>query len=183
MAADGELELITRLRKGDPSAFHRLVDEYAPRLYRLAYRLIGSREDAQDVVQETLGGVWKSAAAFRGDSSLWTWMTKILVRQVARQRRSAGPLRMNRLQRGDDGQEPSATPKVGSAATSVDARLDLSAALARLTDEHRQIVVLRENERMSYEQISKVMQVPLGTVESRLYRARAELRRMLADWK
>lgn len=183
LPADDEIELISWLRKGDSSAFHRLVDEYAPRLFMLAYRLTGNREDAQDVVQETLHGVWKSIGAFRGESSLWTWMTKILVRQVARQRRNTGPIRMQRMDRGEDEAELSGMPPVGPVTTGVDAKIDLHAAMAKLTTEHRQIVVLRESEKMSYEQISKVMQIPLGTVESRLYRARAELRRLLADWK
>lgn len=183
MPEEGELELLRQLRKGEPSAFHRLVDSYAPRLFMLAYRLMRSREDAEDVVQETLSGVWKSVGNFRGESSLWTWMAKILVRQVARHRRSTGSIRLHRLERSEDGQEHSATPVVGSAVAGVDAKIDLAAAMSKLTEEHRQIVVLRESQRMSYEQISQVMQVPLGTVESRLFRARAELRRLLAEWK
>lgn len=183
LAADDEHELISRLRKGDSSAFHRLVDGYAPRLFALAYRLTGNRDDAQDVVQETLHGVWKSVASFRGESSLWTWMSKILVRQVARQRRDSGPLRMQRIDRADGEVELGGMPVSSPLTTGVDAKVDLRAALTKLTSEHRQIVVLRELEKMSYGEISKVMQIPLGTVESRLYRARAELRRLLKDWK
>lgn len=183
MPDEGEHELLARLRKGDPSAFHRLVDVYAPRLFGLAHRLTGNRENAEDVVQETLAGAFRSIGGFRGESSLWTWLAKILVRQIARMRRSAGSIRLQRLDVAEGEPEPFGVPTTGPRVAGVDARLDVATAIRRLSPEHRQIVVLREIEQMSYEQIAQVMQMPLGTVESRLYRARVELRRLLADWR
>lgn len=182
MPDDREIELIGRLRTGDAGAFHRLVDQYAPRLYALAYRMLRNRDDAEDAVQETLSGAYRSIAGFRGQSALWTWLVKILVRQIARFRRDTRPIRMQRLDTLDDDQATRREPSVGSAVTGVDAKVDLAAALTTLSPDHRQIVVLREIERMSYEEISQVMSIPLGTVESKLYRARVELRKLLAEW-
>jgi RNA polymerase sigma-70 factor, ECF subfamily len=177
-----ETELIRKLRQGDPLAFHRLVDCYANRLYGLAYSLLGSAEDAEDVVQETLGGAFRSIGAFQQRASLWTWLAKILVRQVARVRRSAGPLRMMTIEASEhvlNGFGPQSRSPVAG----VDAKVDVAAALASLALEHRQVVVLRELQQMSYREISDVLEVPMGTVESRLYRAREELRLKLRDWK
>ncbi len=179
-----ELELVRRLRHGDPSAFHRLVDEYGSRLFGLAYSLLGNAADAEDVVQETLAGAFRGIGSFEQRSALWTWLAKILVRQVARLRRSAGPKHAMRIGPGDEdaGQSPTDVPQRGSPLVGVDAKVDVSVALAKLSPEHRQIIVLRELEQMSYEQITNVLGIPPGTVDSRLYRARAELKKCLADW-
>ena len=184
--SETELELIRRLKKGDPSAFHRLVDGYANRLYGLAHSLLGNAQDAEDVVQETLSGVFRSIGMFQERSSLWTWLAKILVRQVARSRRSLTAksfrLRMDSPVEELD-RSTGLLPGVASVATRTDAKIDVAAALDTLSPEYREIVVLREMQHMSYEEISQVLGMPLGTVESRLFRARGELRKLLAAWK
>lgn len=186
LPAESETELIAQLRRGDPRAFHRLVELYAPRLFGLARRLVDTSEEAEDVVQETFSGVYRSIGSFRGEASLWTWMAKILVRQSARWRRSTGSLKLKRFAEDSESSDDptgAAEPAVGSRVGGVDARMDLSAALQTLLPEYREAFVLRELEQMSYEQMATVLSVPLGTIESRLYRARAELRRLLKDWK
>jgi RNA polymerase sigma-70 factor (ECF subfamily) len=166
-------------------AGHRLVDAYARRLFGLAYSLVGNVEDAEDVVQETLSGAIRGIGSFQQRSSLWTWLVRILVRQVARQRRSSltGTIRLVPLEGADDDVKPSSRHDRPSPAAQVDAKVDVATALATLVPEHRQIIVLRELQQLSYGEISQVLGIPLGTVESRLYRAREELRRKLPDWK
>jgi RNA polymerase sigma-70 factor, ECF subfamily len=182
-----ETELIRKLRQGDPLAFHRLVDAYANRLYGLAYSLLGNAEDAEDVVQETLGGAFRSIGSFQQRASLWTWLAKILVRQVARVHRSRGsPMRMMPTGTGaaDDSRVDVTEARTElPAAVQVDARVDVATALASLSEEHRQVIVLRELQHLSYGEISDMLAIPLGTVESRLFRARAELRLKLRDWR
>ena len=101
---EDDTELIGKLRKSDPSAYHRLVDQYANRLYGLAYVLVGNREDAEEVVQETLAGVFRGIGSFQQRSSLWTWLARIVARQAAKIRqRSAFRNRVVRLPADESG--------------------------------------------------------------------------------
>ncbi|MGH7179659.1 MAG: RNA polymerase sigma factor [Tepidisphaeraceae bacterium] len=170
-------ELVRRARGGDAAAFHELVNRHAQPLFGLAYTLLGNAHDAEDVVQETFAGAFRSLRTFEHRSSVRTWLSRILVNQAALHRRRQGPIRMKSLE------HSTAIPiEPGSASAGVDAKLDLIAALQKLTDEHRAVIVLREIERMSYDEMAQVLNVPRGTVESRLHRARAELKELLRSW-
>ena len=182
---ESEQELISRLKSGDSSAFHRLVDRFGNRLYGLAFSLLKNAEDAEDVVQETLSGAHRSIGAFQERASLWTWLVKILVRQAARSRRSLGA-RSQKLRLGSSvedlergGQLP---PGFDQPMSRTDAKLDVMAMLEKLSPDQQEIIVLRELQQLSYDQISQSLGIPLGTVESRLYRARAELRQLLRGY-
>ena len=176
-------ELLKRAQEGDSSAFHHLVDRYAQTLFGLAFSLLRDAADAEDVVQETFLGAWKGMRSFEGRSSVKTWLIRIAVRQAVkrtryRQRRRAVSLedQPEALERG--------FPVVGTApsAKAVDMRLDILDALEALSPEHRVAVVLRELEGMTYEEIAQALDIPQGTVESRLFRARQELRERLKDY-
>ena len=163
-------ELVQRARGNDPDALHQLVDRHAADMYATAAFLVGNREEANDVVQETLLGMIRALPSFEGRSSFKTWLWGILIRQAARSRRKRTPS-LGEMPEG-------AAARSGSA----DARMDIEAALAKLGPEHRQILVLREFEGMSYADIAAALALPQGTVESRLYRARQELKRYLAAY-
>lgn len=149
-----------------------MVDRHGSYLYGVAHALTGNAADAEDMVQETLLGALRGT--FRGESSLRTWLVRILSNQ-------AGMMRRSRSRRGgthaelSDGQAVSPPSPSGPGGT--DARVDLATMLAELSPEHRRIIVLRELEQMSYEQMAAALGVPRGTVESRLHRAREELRK------
>lgn len=181
-----DLELIRLAAEGDPSAFHTLVDRYAQSLYRLAYSMIGSAADAEDVLQETFAGAYRNLRGFQERSSVKTWLSRILVRQAAGSLRSRKTRRVRMTQSID--QQPaadrSADPAMGveSSAEGVTRRIDIAAALQTLSREHREVVVLREFEGLSYEEIAEVLDVPRGTVDSRLSRARRELQQRLKDY-
>jgi len=183
-----DLELVRRARRGDAAAFHDIVDRYAQRLFGLAYSLLGSAADAEDAVQETLAGAYRGLARFEERAALWTWLARILVRQAAKQRRGSRGRKLLSL---DSGAAQEQQPIVGDerrlhasspAALGVDVRLDLAEAIKTLSEDHRQVIVLREIEQMSYDEIAHVLAVPRGTVESRLHRARAELKLKLAAY-
>jgi RNA polymerase sigma-70 factor, ECF subfamily len=166
-----DIELLHRAGSGDSAAFHALVDRHAQRLYRLAVSLIGNAADAEDVLQEAFVGAFRGLRSFEARSSVKTWLTRILVLQAAqwnrgKRRRPAGSL------------EDSTPAAAGSPETAI----DVQAALGRLSPEHREILALREFEGMSYEEIAQVLGVPRGTVESRLHRARSEMREKLKDY-
>ncbi len=172
-----DIQLLRNARSGDAGAFHQLVDRHAPVLFRLAVSLVGQAADAEDVVQETLLGAFEGLAGFREQASVKTWLTRILVRQAARFHRHRR-VRWTVGLDAKDGQEgptdKALTTPAGNAAAN--ARMDLAQMLAELSQEHREIIVLREIEGLSYDEISSVLSLPRGTVESRLFRARQTLR-------
>jgi RNA polymerase sigma-70 factor (ECF subfamily) len=163
-----DIELWRRAGDGDAAAFHALVDRHAQRLYRLAVSLVGNAADAEDVVQETLIGAFRGLRSFEGRASVKTWLSGILVRQARQWRRGS------RRRRPESVSDALAAP-----GPSADAALDVRAAMAQLSSEHREVLLLREFERMSYEEIAEALDIPRGTVESRLHRARSELREKL----
>jgi RNA polymerase sigma-70 factor (ECF subfamily) len=174
------LELVRQAAQGDGAAFHILVDRHAPELFRLAVSLSARRADAEDVVQETFIGAYQGLSRFDARASVKTWLKRILMRQAARA--------WNKSKRGRS-MLPIETVDVmpprrerRSATTLVDGRIDVGAVVRTLAPEHREVIVMREFEQMSYTEIAEVLQVPIGTVESRLHRARAELRTKLGDY-
>jgi RNA polymerase sigma-70 factor, ECF subfamily len=178
-----DVGLLQKAAAGDGRAFHALLDRHMDRLYRLAVSLVGNAADAEDLLQETFAGAFKGLDGFEGRASVGTWLTRILVMQTARFRRDRKRKPMGSIESaGFD--EPTASQSTGepSGTGGVDVRIDIQAALLQLSPAHREVLVLREFEQMSYEEIAEVLGVPQGTVESRLYRARAELREKLSAY-
>jgi RNA polymerase sigma-70 factor (ECF subfamily) len=169
---------------GDGSAFHELVDRHGPHLFRLASMLSRTAADAEDIVQETFVGAFTGIGKFDGRASVKTWLSRILTRQAARawhrSRRSRNAASLD-----EAGSAPGndAGLSVASSATAVDQKLDITAMLKLLSVEHREILVLRELQGFSYGEIAEALSIPQGTVESRLHRARAEMRRKLQGYE
>jgi RNA polymerase sigma-70 factor, ECF subfamily len=163
-----DVELLRRIAHGAQDAFRELVDRHSRYLYGIAYSLTGHSTDAEDVVQETFVAVINSK--FRGESAVRTWLVQILIRRAAMLRRS----RRRSTTSLEGSNDASAVPARGSGGS--DAKLDLAVMLQALSVEHRQVIVLRELEGMSYDEMAIALGVPRGTVESRLHRARNELR-------
>lgn len=172
-----DIELVRRARHGDLEAFHGLVDRYASYLYGLAVSLCGHQADAEDVVQETLAGAYRGLGGFAERSSVKTWLTRILVRQAAGHfRRRAWRSTVIRL-------DSAPAPQVAGASEAADVRMDVQRAILDLSPEHREVIVLREMQGLTYDEIARELGVPRGTVESRLHRARRELARMLTEYR
>ncbi len=164
-----DTELVRKAGRGDEAAFRTLVDREARYLYGVAHALTGNAADAEDVVQETF--VAAVGSRFRGEASVRTWLVKILVRRAAmlHRKRQRSPELLDSEKAGRLSDE--------MAMAGSEARLDLSTMLASLSPEHRAVIVLREVQGLKYDEIAAVLGVPQGTVESRLHRAREELRR------
>jgi len=169
-------QLLRKARQGDSAAFHELIDRHGERLFRLAYSLVGNRADAEDVTQETLMGAYEHMHGFKERATVKTWLTRILVRQAARCHRRRGRSREKPVS------APDTVAANGTAAESTRRHLDVQRALDRLSPDHHEVVVLREFEGMSYAEMAHALGVPQGTVESRLYRARQELKTLLRDY-
>jgi RNA polymerase sigma-70 factor, ECF subfamily len=166
-------EFLRRLRRHEQAAFHELVDQYSQPLFRVAYSMVANAADAEDVVQETFTAAFAGISKFRGESSLKTWLMQILVRQSARVQRSRG----RRMTIGIDNVDQA----VGDSSAATESRLDVIEMLQKLSPEHREVIVLRELQAMSYEEMAAALKIPRGTVESRLHRARQELKEKFGD--
>lgn len=161
-------QLLSRL-SADASAMRVLLERHGAYLYGLARVFTRSESEADDAVQETLIAVLR--ARFDGRSSVRTFLVSILVRQAAILRRKRrGWLRI--VPETDDHAD-FADPQ-----RAVDAKLDLAGLLEKLSPEHREVIVMRELESMSYDEMSRALGVPRGTIESRLHRAREQLRQL-----
>jgi len=183
-------DLVERVRAGDADAFEELAREVAPRLYRLAVHLTGRQEEAEDLVQETLVRALPALRGFEGRSSLSTYLVRTLSNLWKNRLRSRSRSRIvGWLKIGSGREEPgSADLDPADTAPSAHERLEsedraarVRAAVAKLAPDRRLVLVLREVEERSYEEIAMVTQVPVGTVRSRLARARDDLRRLLGD--
>jgi RNA polymerase sigma-70 factor (ECF subfamily) len=180
---ESDAELVHKIRGGDEAAFRELVNRHGDSLYGLACSVMGNASDAEDVLQETLLGAFRRLGAFEGRSSVKTWLVRILLNHASKFRRSRRIRRTNALPDEvgpDDGQASGLDS--GSPAAIVESRVDLDAMLQVLSPEHREVIVLRELQQMSYDEIATTLKIPRGTVESRLHRARQDLKRRFAGY-
>lgn len=184
--------LLERIRRGEMQAFGSLVAKYQDRVFNLVYRMCGHREDAEELSQETFLRALEKISQFRGQSRFYTWLFRIAVNLVISQRRRSGRIKFQSLSGQEDvvlthtGDPPAAAargpnPGPQRAAITAETQHRVTAALEELDDEMRIVVILRDVEDMDYGQMSEVLGVPVGTVKSRLHRARCALRGKLAD--
>jgi len=177
-----DLELVRKAADGDDAAFATLVDRHAAGLFRAAMSLTRSRDDAEDVLQEAMIGAFRGVKKFDGRSSVKTWLTSIVIRQAAkgwhRNRHHRSTLSIHAAVRDPESHDAAAV-RVGSSSENADRRMDVMAMLKKLTRDHQQVIVMREIEGLSYDEIVTALNVPGVTVESRLHRARHELREKL----
>jgi RNA polymerase sigma-70 factor (ECF subfamily) len=169
--------LIAATLAGDTAAFGRLVGLYQDRLYNSLLRVVGSAEDAGDIVQDAFVQAFVKLDTFRGSSLFYTWLYRIafnLAMSRARRERKTASL---------DGMKALVGSEPVDGQPAPDANLEqrediemLHAALAELSTEYRTILVLREIDGCRYEEIAEILDLPVGTVRSRLFRARMALR-------
>jgi RNA polymerase sigma-70 factor (ECF subfamily) len=180
-AAPPERELVAWCLSGDPEAFARLVRVHEGMVFNLAARLLGDSEEARDVAQEVFLQVHRMLGRFEGRSSLKTWIYRITVNQCHNRRRLWSRRRRDREAALDEGllvageTHASAASPYGETLRRERARIVQQALLA-LRFEHRSVLVLREVEGLTCEEVARALGVPEGTVKSRLSRARDALR-------
>ena len=178
--------LIAESLQGRSSAFGELVVRYQDRLYNAVLRVITDRDDALDVVQDSFVNAYQSLASFKGDSEFYTWLYRIAFNAaISVKRRKRSVLRFDQLGPDRPGAryEPadaSADARPGASLERTEDELAVHDALTRLSSEHRTVLVLKDIDGMKYDEIAEIVGVPVGTVRSRLHRARLELRDFLA---
>jgi RNA polymerase sigma-70 factor, ECF subfamily len=172
-------DLIHRYLAGDADAFATLVRRHQAHVYTLCLRVLGDREDAADAAQEALVIVARKLDTFRGDARFTTWLHRVTMNVCYDQLRAAK--RRPVVRRLDpDLPEPDLGPPVEDHADEVAGTRDAAAALAAVPEDFRVALVLADVQDLPYEEIAKVLDVPVGTVKSRVHRGRLALARAMA---
>jgi RNA polymerase sigma-70 factor (ECF subfamily) len=187
--SDGEL--VRACRHGDRDAFRELVERYQRKVVSVALGMVHNRDDALEIAQETFVKAYENLAQFKGESSFYTWLYRIVVnRAIDHQRRTrrqrtvglddVGPM----AEDGGRGESTLKEERFGDPYQHAQSREigdRVAEAIAELTPDHKAVILLREVEGLSYEEISRVMQCSKGTVMSRLHYARKKLQKKLRD--
>lgn len=185
MSAQDEQALVERLKAGENAAFEELVQLYQGRIYRLVFRMLGRADEAEDVAQDVFITVYQRIETFRGESKLSTWLYRVATNHAKNRikylsRRAHG--RKNEL---DETRQTSDTigatsnvahvPRPDEVVEGRQLEVLVKRALDTLSDEHRELIVLRDIEGLSYEELQAITGLEQGTVKSRLHRARVAL--------
>lgn len=180
--SDDDRRLIAECLGGRRDAFGELVTRYQARLFNAAVRLVDNPEDAADVVQDAFLNAFQSLHTFKGDAEFFTWLYRIAFNTAISQKRKKRATVSLEADGTDPGIEPhdqSAYVKPGAALERTEEEQQLHDAMNRLSHEHREVLVLKDIEGLKYEDIAEALGVPIGTIRSRLHRARLELRDLL----
>ena len=170
-----DLELTRRSQAGDTEAFGELVTKYRTKIFTIVCCIVGNENDAWDIAQEGFLKAWRSIHRFEGRSSFYTWLYSITVNLTLDSLRRKG--RREEVKLSDT--IPSFLPGPGVDYECAEIREQVDAALARLSPEHRAVVLLKELEDLQYDEIAEVLNLSIGTVMSRLFYARKKLQSML----
>ena len=178
-----EQQWVDAARQGDQSAFEQLVKLYEKRVLALTTRMCKNPADAEEAAQEAFLSAWQGLPFFRGESSFSTWLYRLasnacvdLLRREGRRQSAAGPsLNDEEVQL----EVPDTAPSPQERAEQAELREQIEAGLQALTPDHRQVLILREMHQLSYDEISQVLDVDVGTVKSRINRGRKQLRNFL----
>ena len=184
---ENEVAFVDRLQIGSDEAFETLISLYQAPIYNVAYRILGDASEASDAVQETFMKIFKGIKTFRGESGLKTWIYRIAISESLNRQRWWKRWRHHAPVSVDDTSPNGARlvevrdsrPTPESACAQMEMEREVQRALNGLTFEHRVAVVLRDIEGLSYEEIAETLGLSLGTVKSRLWRARSEMKAKL----
>jgi RNA polymerase sigma-70 factor (ECF subfamily) len=183
-----DLSLVEASKNGDRQAFGKLVERYQRRVYALAFGILRQREDAWDVAQEAFVKAYRNLDRFEGNAAFYTWLYRIAynlsidtLREKSR-RDSVGFQETRKIEEAMErqGTQPSGDPD--ETAQRKELASVLEAAMAKLSEKHRAIIVLREIEGLSYEEMAEVLGISKGTVMSRLFHARQNLQALLMPY-
>ncbi|MFT7618684.1 MAG: RNA polymerase sigma-70 factor (ECF subfamily) [Planctomycetota bacterium] len=182
--AGDDRELVERAKLGDESAFRQLLASYTPRIFSLVSGMISDRSEVEDVLQEVFFKVYRKMDGFSWKSAFYTWVYRIALNTATdhlKKRRNKSAASLEELTGFD---VPDSAPAPSAGLSGNELRQALASAISELPEKYRNILVLREYEELAYEEIADVLDCSKGTVESRLFRARARLKeKMIAYLK
>ncbi len=186
--------LVARCRKGDMNAFGQLIERHQGRIFNVIYRMVNNHDDAMELTQEAFFRALKNLKKFRGSAGFYTWLFRIGINLTLNFRSRRSKIQFSSIDsqlertghqadgllaviKSDDGQRPD-----NQAQLKENHQLLLD-AMEKLDQNAKAVVILRDMEELNYTQIAKILEIPIGTVKSRLARARASLRGMLQETK
>ena len=178
-----EQELVRSAQRGSEDAFEALVRAYEKRIYHLALRMCGNAEDAYEIAQEAFLAAWRGLRFFRGESSFSTWIyrltTNAAIDFLRRRQRQEGGEAVSLDDEDTFLEVPDPAPSPHRQAERLELREAVAQGLQTLSPEHRQVLLLRELQGLSYEEIADCLDLEVGTVKSRIARGREKLRKYL----
>ena len=186
-----EQRLIAKLKRRDSRAFDQLVSRFQGQVFNFIYRMIGNREESEDLAQEVFVSIFKNIDGFRGDSSLSTWIYRITANHCKNRRKYLFRRRVEHPLNPENENTDMASSCIPTAVgvsrpdelvEGYQTETVIQRAIAELDEEQRTILVLRDIQSVSYEDISEITGLALGTVKSRLHRARMTLKDKLAPY-
>jgi RNA polymerase sigma-70 factor, ECF subfamily len=192
--ATDDITLVQRVQQGDQRAFKLLVERYQRKIYSVALGMVKDKEEARDVAQEAFIKVFKYLDHFKGDASFYTWLYRITVNVCIDVLRKKGSARGDEHLEFDESVRMDISEanlgalgtKLGTNPQKAALRKELAdkitAAIAQIPETHRQILLLREVEGMSYEDLARTLDIPKGTVMSRLFHARLKMQKILSGY-
>ena len=185
--SDMEKFLLEKAKSGDIAAFEQLVESYQKKIFNIALRMLGNYDDAGDLTQEVLIRIYRSIRSFKEQSSFSTWIYRITTNvclDEIRKRKNRKVVSLDEEIKLDDGdmkrQIESGGPTPEESAETEDLKKIVNDAIEKLNEEHRVVIVLRDIQGLTYEEISDVLKLPEGTVKTRINRARQALKNILS---
>ncbi len=189
LASSADAELVRQaVDLESPEAFEELMSRYYERTYAIIFRMVRETEAARDLTQETFLKAWRGLSSYSGDAAFFTWLYRIARNLVSSEYRRLRVRPQVVMTLGDSGEEDRQgfdPQSMGESPEEELARLErrekITDAIAGLPPDFREIIVLRDLEKTSYDDIAELLEIPVGTVRSRLHRARMELKAKLSD--
>ncbi len=181
MTPEPDGSLVRRSQEGDTAAFGELIRRHQTRVYNLCLRMLGNPEDARDATQDAFVAAMRKLSGFRGDAAFSTWLHRVAVNacydELRRKRRR--PM-LHVVSDDEDGRPPEPGPAAEDHADAIAGSMDAAAALMMIPEEFRLTLVLADVQDLPYEEIAHILDVPVGTVKSRVHRGRLALARVIA---
>ncbi len=185
---DNELNLIIKAQGGDVIAFEELIESYQKTIFSIAYRIAGNPDDAADMTQEVLVKFFKNLNKFKGNSKFSTWLYRVATNTCLDERKRTirhMNYSLDQEIETDEGAfagelaDTSPTPEESAERHAIKGAINL--AISKLKDEHKKVIILRDIQGFSYDEIAKIMHCSTGTVKSRINRARLQLKKILSE--
>jgi RNA polymerase sigma-70 factor (ECF subfamily) len=180
-ASDSDELLVRRFQEGSADAFEALVQRHGTRVYNLCLRILGDPEEAADVSQDTFLAALRKLSTFRGDSAFTTWLHRVTVNACYDSLRRKRRRPLLQIVRDEDDERPETSLPAPDHADEVVFSVDVARALLEVPEEFRVVLVLADVQDLPYDEIARVLEIPVGTVKSRVFRGRAALGKALGS--
>ena len=180
--AISDAECVRKLQRGETDAFETLIRRHQKTIFNLVYRMLGDYDEAAEISQEAFLSAYRAIGNFRGDANFSTWLYRIALNHATTRRKSLNTLQQRSVP--IENTEPASDPHPGPAESmeKKEIRQRVQQALNRLDPDDAAVILLRDLQDVPYEEVARVLEIPIGTVKSRLHRARLALKSELASY-